>query len=177
MSQNFTTCIAGKEHARSETLEPKKSGSVELPKGLTVSMFFTIQRNMIFDDFPDLFRYFFWALIFDDLWHRGWLHCGTPFWYQNQCVGVIVFGWFVELIFDWFLIKKGINLMAMVPVFRSLFFNTLVPFTYVRPISARNHFYNLINKYSECIHTCTFYLRITVNCAMFVFTIVKEHLM
>ena len=39
---------------------------------------FTLQRNMIFDDFPDFFSLPVLALIFDEFLYRFWLHLGTP---------------------------------------------------------------------------------------------------
>ena len=51
---------------------------------------FTIQRNMIFDDFPDLFRYQFWHLF---LMSFG-IDFGSilgPLWHQTSCFWVIIF--------------------------------------------------------------------------------------
>ena len=51
---------------------------------------FTIQRNMIFDDFPDLFRCQFWHLF---LMSFG-IDFGSilgPIWHQISCFGVIIF--------------------------------------------------------------------------------------
>ena len=51
---------------------------------------FTLQRNMIFDDFPDPFRYKFW--------HCFLMSCGIDFafmleafWHKLSCFGVLVF--------------------------------------------------------------------------------------
>ena len=138
---------------------------------------FTIQRNMIFDDFPDLFRYQFWHWF---LMTFG-IDFGSilgPLWHQIPCFLVIVFLMVFWIGFwpKWFQKIYGASLPFRL-CFAS-FFRTLVPFTSVRPTSARNQNYlSFFFKYlKEYIHTCTFYKSKTYKCAATVFTILKKKL-
>jgi hypothetical protein len=51
---------------------------------------FTLQRNMIFDDFPDLFRYQFWQLFLMSF-GIDFNSILEPFWHQTSFWGVIIF--------------------------------------------------------------------------------------
>ena len=137
---------------------------------------FTIQRNMIFDDFPDFFSLPFLAFIFDDFWHRFRLSFGIPLVSNSM--------FFIERLFDDFLnrflidfrLKMAPKRWGRYPPFSALFhilLPTLVPLTYVKPTSARNHFSNLFKIWKNK-HTCTFYQRKTYKCAMTVFTHFKK---
>ena len=59
---------------RSHMQPSKSSKTIVFPMNFNE---FALQRNMIFDDFPNLFRYQFLALIFDAFWHRFQLHFGS----------------------------------------------------------------------------------------------------
>ena len=117
---------------------------------------FTIKRNMMFDDCSDLFRYQFWHWF---LMTFG-IDLGSilgPLWRQITCFLVIVLGmsfWIdLLLIFDQHLNPKhdvwGLTLHS----FFASFFRTLVPFTNVRPISARYHFFQLFSNYQKNLST------------------------
>ena len=128
-----------------------------------------IQRNMIFDDFHDLFRYKFWPWIFMSF---GIVFGSIlePLWHQISCFLVIVC---VDDVLNRFLItfdQKWLQKVEDVTLtFRSFFvtcFRTVVPFTVVRHTSAINHVFQLFKKLKELIHTCTFYQRKTNKSAV-----------
>ena len=109
----------------------------------------TLQRNMIFDDFRKYVSIPVLALIFDEFWHRFWLHFGTPLASNSMFLGDRFFDDFLNrdfIIFDqkWFQ-KVGDGTLPFRSFFAS-FFRTLVPFTNVRPTSARNHVFQLFQK-------------------------------
>ena len=137
---------------------------------------FTFKRNMICDDFLDLFRYQFW--------HCFLMRFGIDFGsilrafcnYFHFDVGFCIDFWltfWLKIIEKWHQ-----TTLPHPPPFRyifRLFSITLVSFTHVIPTSARNSFaIFFFKKIKEFIHTCTFYPRNTYKCAMTVFTILKK---
>ena len=103
---------------------------------------FTLQRNMICDDFPNLFRYQFW--------HWFLMRFGIDF---GSILGAFcnflnvfstsIFASIFWSTFWWKLGQKCIQIgMRNVFFFASLFV-TLVPFTNVIPTSARKQFFQL----------------------------------
>ena len=135
---------------------------------------FTLQRNMIFDDFPGLFRYQFW--------HWFWKRFGidfssilASFCNYFHVFSTSVFESIFLLAFWWKWYQNWSGETYPEPSFFVSFFITLVPFTYAIPTSARKQFFQLFfTKIKEFIHTCTFYPRNTYKCAMAVFTILKK---
>ena len=105
---------------------------------------FTIQRNIIFNDCPDLFRYQFWdwfsmilGIDFDSIWN--------PFGIKFHVVGEQFFDYFLNrfLIHFW---SKWVQKAGYASLLFRSFSHTLVPFTYVKPTSARNHVFQLFPK-------------------------------
>ena len=60
--------------------------------------------------------------------------------------------------------------------FSATLFRTLLPFTLVRPTSARNHFFQFVfQQIKTNIHICTLYLRKTCKCTVAAFTILTKN--
>ena len=98
----------------------------------------TFLKNMMFDDFHVLLHY-------QEFWHWFWLHFGTPLALNSMFVGDCFFhiflNWnFIDVHEKWlWRIVPGIFIVAYL---FNPFVRTLVPFTSVRSVSARSHFFN-----------------------------------
>ena len=114
---------------------------------------------------------------FDEFWHRFWIHFWTPlasnsmFWCDCFC----------RWMFDLILLCKMVPKMVRGNVWRASLFDpsvrTLLPFTLVRPTSARNHVSQLVSIIWKNVSTLV-HLKNgqTGKCAVTVFTIFKKKL-
>ena len=136
---------------------------------------FTIQRNMIVDDFPDLFRYQFWHWF---LMTFG-IDFGSilgPLWHQIPCFLVIVFlmNCWIDLlsIVDQKCVRKSICVRRCTLLFRIIFPNTCTFHLRKTYKCQKLCFPNFLKQ--KNINTCTFYKRETYKCGMTVFTLLKK---
>ena len=116
-----------------------------------ISMIFILQRNMIFDDFLDLFRYQFW--------HWFLIRFGIDF---GSILGafcnyfhVFSTSFFASIFWSTFWWKWYQNWSGITypePSFFVSFSITLVPFTHVIPTSARKQFFQFFFKKNKRIH-------------------------
>ena len=134
---------------------------------------FTLQRNMIFDDFLDLFRYQFW--------HWFLMRFGIDF---GSILGILkLFLCFFDIGFciDFWINFLMENWSKMYPnqygeciLFGITFRHTCTFYLRNTYKCQKTVFPTFWNKLKEFIHTCTFYLRNTYKCVMTVFTILKK---
>ena len=127
---------------------------------------FTLQRNMNFHDFLDLFRYQFW--------HWFLMSFGIDFGsiLEAFCNYFYVFSvsFFASIFwstFWWKIDQKWLrgNLPG-VSLFRLFFDHTCTFYLRNTYKCQKTVFPTFLNKLKEFIHTCTFYLRNTYKCAI-----------
>ena len=138
---------------------------------------FTLQRNMIFDDFPDLFRYQFW--------HWFLMSFGIDFGsiLGPLCQQIPCFLEIVLLMICWIFFIRSLTKMVTKDIwfvspfsvlFRILFLHTCNFYQRKTNKCQKPCFPIFFKTIKDGLHTCTFYQSKTYKCGVTVFTILKD---